>query len=103
MPKYRKKPLVIEAEQLTQDNYDRALEFAFANSNKTQVSVGADEGGQHLVLHTLEGALRVNPGEWIILGIHGELYPCKPDIFDETYEAVEEATGLTEPGEYPVG
>ena len=63
MAKYRKKPLVIEAEQ-----------------TPTRQEV-----------HTLEGVLVANPGDWIITGIKGERYPCKPDIFAATYEPADEA------------
>jgi len=60
--KFRKKPIVIEAYQ-------------------TDVPVE---------IHTLEGTMLARPGDWIITGIKGELYPCKPDIFEATYEPVED-------------
>ena len=41
-------------------------------------------------IHTLEGVMHADPGDWIIRGVQGEFYPCKPDIFEQTYEAVEE-------------
>ena len=47
----------------------------------------ADNGGVNI--HTLEGVMRADPGDWIIKGIKGEFYPCKPDIFAATYEPVE--------------
>ena len=47
--------------------------------------------GQFLDIPTLEGVIRANPGDWIIYGVSGELYPCKPDIFAKTYEPVEVA------------
>ena len=47
-------------------------------------------GNNILVIHTLEGDHRANPGDWIIKGVQGEFYPCKPDIFEETYEAVDD-------------
>jgi len=43
-------------------------------------------------IHTLEGTMYVSPGDWVIKGLRGEFYPCKPDIFKETYEPVEETT-----------
>lgn len=49
-------------------------------------------GADPLILETLEGPLTVSPGDWIIQGVKGELYPCKPDIFATTYEPVEEQT-----------
>lgn len=45
--------------------------------------------GHQLIIQTLEGDHRANPGDWIIKGVQGELYPCKPDIFEATYEPVE--------------
>jgi hypothetical protein len=57
----------------------------------------ADAGGPRMVddgaveIATLEGVMRADPGDWIIRGVKGEFYPCKPDIFDATYEAVTEA------------
>ncbi len=76
MPKFRKRPIVIEAIQFN-GNFDEIESF-----------VGGDaefRDGQLLVA-TLEGPLRAAPGDWIIKGIKGEFYPCKPDIFAETYE-----------------
>ena len=47
------------------------------------------DGSEPLVIHTLEGDMTAMPGDWIITGIEGERYPCKPDIFQMTYEPVE--------------
>ncbi|MDQ3541808.1 MAG: hypothetical protein M3440_14100 [Chloroflexota bacterium] len=80
MPKFRKKPVVIEAEQFT-GNFLKELDFpenfAYAGDMSS------------LVIETLEGNMTANPGDWIIKGVNGEFYPCKPDIFEKTYEAVE--------------
>lgn len=46
--------------------------------------------GEQLLVYTLEGTMEVSKGDWIICGINGELYPCKPDIFEKTYESVED-------------
>jgi hypothetical protein len=46
------------------------------------------EGREPFVIHTLEGDMTAMPGDWIITGVRGEKYPCKPDIFEATYEAV---------------
>jgi len=76
--RYRKKPVVIEAIQFD-GNFDEVEAF-----------VGGDaefRDGQ-LVIATLEGAMRADPHDWIIRGVKGEFYPCKPDIFAATYEAV---------------
>ncbi|EEG24790.1 hypothetical protein EIKCOROL_00563 [Eikenella corrodens ATCC 23834] len=48
------------------------------------------EGELFAKINTLEGVMTASQGDWIIRGIHGELYPCKPDIFEQTYEAVGE-------------
>lgn len=61
MPKFRKRPVVVEAFQI---DYP-------------------------MVIHTLEGDMRADPGDWIITGVNGEQYPCKPDIFEKTYEPAE--------------
>ncbi|MFG3509689.1 hypothetical protein ACGF5F_29775 [Streptomyces sp. NPDC047821] len=80
MPKYRKRPVEIEAIQFT------------GNFSELEKFVGGDaefRGGQ-LVIATLEGAMHASPNDWIIRGVEGEFYPCKPDIFEATYEAVSE-------------
>jgi hypothetical protein len=53
-------------------------------------AVGPDDGYDSaiIVIDTLEGAMGVTPGDWVIKGVQGEFYPCKPDIFDATYEEV---------------
>ena len=85
MPKFRKKPVVIEAIRFMGDNVDDCLDF-----------IGAPrEDGEDLAdfatidIDTLEGTMSTNPGDWIIRGVAGEFYPCKPDIFDATYEPVD--------------
>lgn len=90
MPKFRKKPVVIEAFQITPetrgDNKDwpNWLNEAW---NKDFSEVGAFYPlSTTLLIHTLEGSLVVSMGDWIIRGVKGELYPCKPDIFEATYE-----------------
>lgn len=82
--KYRKKPVVIEA-----------IRNLPADINLIRLFVGDKEplhylGGGKLGIHTLEGVVTANVGDWIIRGVKGELYPCKPDIFEATYEKVEE-------------
>ncbi|MGV9579735.1 hypothetical protein ACWDRZ_24085 [Streptomyces sp. NPDC003509] len=76
MARYRKKPVEIEAVQFT-GNFDELEKF-----------VGGDaefRDGQ-MVIATLEGAMHVSPNDWVIRGVKGEFYPCKPDIFAATYE-----------------
>lgn len=78
--KFRKKPIVIEAEQWS---YDKEVEGVIYKPMPVS--------GLHLMppyIDTLEGRLRVQEGDWIITGVNGEKYPCKPDIFEKTYERV---------------
>jgi len=83
MAKYRKKPVVIEAIQWTGDNLKECLDFMkFSNRTRT---VYRDK----IIIHTLEGAMTASIGDYIIKGVSGEFYPCKPDIFEKTYEKVE--------------
>lgn len=79
--KYRKKPVVIEAVQWTGGNIDEMVTFAgHAMTHEPDFEV--------LIIPTLEGKMRASPMDWIIRGVKNELYPCKPDIFEATYEAV---------------
>jgi hypothetical protein len=78
--KYRKKPVVIEAIQLTFFNIEKVEEFVGGD-------MGKNEKGQ-TVIATLEGAMICSLGDFIIKGVNGEFYPCKPDIFEKTYEKV---------------
>lgn len=80
MAKYRKKPVVIDAVEWTG-------ELSMSVTNLTGFSRISQDGGD-LIIHTLEGDMRANVGDYIIKGVHGECYPCKPDIFAATYEAV---------------
>lgn len=83
MPKYRKKPVVIEAVQYRSG--EQPYEFA---KDVVAGLVRYPEDGTMLI-NTLEGTMTANSGDWIIRGVKGELYPCKPDIFAATYDAVE--------------
>jgi hypothetical protein len=92
MMRYRKKPVIIEAVQWKGNNLAEVIRFTGLHESAMKLtwdqyeSVVAREG---LKIFTLEGPLMALPGDWIIRGVKGELYPCKPDIFDATYEAVE--------------
>ena len=82
--KFRKKPVVIEAEMFSDTKPDLSV----------PAGVCVDMCGPHGIenrphIHTLEGPMLVSNGDWIITGVKGEKYPCKPDIFALTYEAVE--------------
>ena len=97
--KYRKKPVVIEAMRI--DAYTELLPPApwneaggrlwrWLNEHGTVLTAGQeDPGPAYGIVHTLEGKMRAEIGDWIIRGVAGEFYPCKPDIFAATYEAVE--------------
>lgn len=79
MAKFRKKPIVIEAIQYTGDNKQEIIEF-------TEGDADTNTCYNHLTIYTLEGDHKVDIGDWVIKGIAGEFYPCKPDIFVRTYE-----------------
>jgi len=84
--KYRKKPVVIEAIQFTgSESYNRmATEWGTPFEDGTT----SNDLDAWLTITTLEGGHKASPGDWIIKGVKGEFYPCKPDIFAMTYEAV---------------
>lgn len=87
MAKYRKRPVVIEAVQYSPDASDTALLVHLADCIGWQLM---DAG---IAIPTLEGMMVASPGDWIIRGVKGEYYPCKPDIFAATYElAAQEGT-----------
>lgn len=80
MPMFRKKPVVIEAIQYTGENKAEILAFA------TKSYPDHDHGTDSIYIGTLEGDHCASVGDWIIKGVKGEFYPCKPDIFEATYE-----------------
>lgn len=82
MPKFRKKPVTIEAVQWDGNNVEEVFTLGGMRELET------DFLEEDLIVHTIEGDMRASKGDWIIKGVKGEIYPCKPDIFAETYEAV---------------
>jgi hypothetical protein len=92
MTKFRKKPVVIEAIRWDGCNLKEIIAFTGFHQSAKKYSwdeyeeVVRDEG---LKIFTLEGRMDANIGDWIIKGIKGEFYPCKPDIFAATYEPAE--------------
>ena len=97
MAKYRKKPVVIEAVQLTWDTWDEVCQFVGVGRLEDGKPAGTDkdlngkplrDGGPGLLIPTLEGVMLANPGDWIIKGSKSEIYPCKLDIFEAAYEPV---------------
>ncbi len=102
MGKYVKKPVVIEAVRLGWDTWDEMCDFVgVGNLNDGKPMGGYVDSEGHfsitagkdskmaLAIPTLEGLMVGTEGDWIIKGVKGEFYPCKPDIFEETYERVE--------------
>lgn len=83
MPFFRKRPLVIEAFQLPQLDENPTPELVeFLNKMKQEWLM--DDGT--VAIDTLEGTMVASPGDWIIKGVTGEYYPCKPEVFRKTYE-----------------
>lgn len=87
--KFRKKPVVIEAMNFLTNN-----DVGDANMNDIVAWVNSNGGNAHhnstdIYIHTMEGVMCASCGDWIIKGVKGEFYPCKPDIFEATYEAVD--------------
>lgn len=81
--KFRKKPVVIDATRYLHDHG--------GGGNHAEIAhlVDGYEDGDTPYIETLEGRMKVSNGDWIITGVKGERYPCKPDIFEATYEAVD--------------
>ena len=79
--KFRKKPIVVEAVQYFKGVEIDGLEFNWDNNPMTPDEV---------TVVTPEGRVGVSEGSWVVIGVNGELYPCKDDIFQKTYEPVEE-------------
>ena len=89
MPKFRKKPVEIEARIWPGMSYPHItrdiIDWTRGSKTPASIDINADDERQ-LSINTLEGAHWVSPGDWIIKGVKGEFYPCKPDIFALTYE-----------------
>ncbi len=103
MPKFRKKPIVIEAVRVRATDFngqtwddnpfgEPAPEWLMEALRSGDVSPHTRGSTDYAEwdIKTLEGTMNATPGDWIIRGVKGELYPCKPDIFAATYEAVAE-------------
>lgn len=89
--KYRKKPVIIEAIQF-EDTSDRIIEIhEFMGGDTIRVNY-EDKDNPYLKIETLEGTMKASVGDYIIKGVNGEFYPCKPDIFEKTYERVIDET-----------
>ena len=94
--KYRKKPVTIVAHRIGDDGWPDEI-WQGVNDNK--IILHLDRVGHpkrtvgHVEIHTLEGVMRGDVGDYIIKGVQGEFYPCKPDIFAATYDRVPEDEG----------
>lgn len=100
MPKFRKKPVVIEAVQIREDNAHELI-AAFVPNHATPMVVLREEKHPDAPLittgveiQTKEGLMTAGLGWWVIRGIAGELYPCDPDIFAATYEPAADDSSL---------
>ena len=80
MTKYRKRPVVIEAVQWDGNNLIEILQFS--------KDAFMDQDNVTLKIKTLEGVMTASRGDYIVKGVDGEFYPCKPDIFEKTYDEV---------------
>lgn len=89
MAKYRKKPVVVEATRLTKEicEENNSLSKPYTVDGRVMY-ISYDYDGANI--ETLEGAMRADIGDYVITGIKGEKYPCKPDIFEAIYEKVDE-------------
>lgn len=83
MQKFRKKPVVVEAIQYPCEHPALRKCECYKDSRLSCSACGKE------YIETLEGMMIVRPGDWIIKGVQGEFYPCKPDIFEQTYEPME--------------
>lgn len=88
MPLFRKKPVVIEAEHWDDGIIEASRIAEWVNTNGgTAFTIGPDNN-LGIEIDTLEGTMTASPGDWVLKGVQGEFYPCKPDIFAATYEEV---------------
>lgn len=98
MPKFRKRPVVIEAIQYHPgkncEEVAAFLGYDYPVDCDSDLDP-EDHSDQPWLIATLEGTMEASPGDWIIRGVQGEFYPCKPDIFEATYEKVEDDDNLS--------
>jgi hypothetical protein len=94
--KFRKKPVVIEAWHFTDETKNRVLNDVRALNHSIHHDwEGANRDVPCIRIPTLEGEMTASLGDWIIQGVKGELYPCKPDIFEATYDPLPEINSPT--------
>jgi len=110
MAKFRKKPVVIEAEQWNGQPIDGVklvgCKYCWPRACLNAVHSEFGPRPHHGEIETLEGAMQVSPGDWVITGVNGERYPCKPEIFAKTYETANETMccfiGCTAPAVFEI-
>ena len=92
MAQYRKKPVVIEAMQISKNTEYAVLAWSEGKVYASPVLEPGDDNpsGKYWQINTLEGVMIANPNDYIIRGVKGEYYPCKPDIFEMTYESIKQ-------------
>lgn len=90
--KYRKKPVVVDAWKIVPITIDSKIPVWLFNAifSTHEVSEDTDGGEDDYVINTLEGRMHAKKGDYIVRGVQGEIYSCKPDIFEATYEEVKE-------------
>lgn len=87
MTDYRKKPVVIQAFKLGHDDIpDWFMDKVSSCNVRLHLEAGNPPVNGYAHIHTLEGVMRADSGDYVIKGVKGEIYPCKPDIFNETYD-----------------
>jgi hypothetical protein len=91
MGKYKKKPVVIEAVQFLESTKNEAFDFVTCGRTGT-----FERSRPQMRIETLEGPMLASLGDWIIKGVQGEFYPCKPLIFEATYDKVDDDTPVGE-------
>jgi len=95
MPKYRKKPVVIDAVQFDGSNFNEIYRWAVIH-NKSERKFFESRRDNTMGILTKEGMMTANQGDYIIRRVNGEFYPCKPDIFETTYEKVDEQESFSD-------
>lgn len=95
MQKFVKKPVVIEAIQYNGENIEAIEAFV----GKKLSTVMASDVDVKLIIPTLEGDMKASKDDWIIKGVNGEFYPCKPDVFKQSYNMIKENNGILSEGE----
>ena len=80
----------MESQQVSITKVRKASDFIMAKYRKKPIVIEAYQTDKEMIIHTLEGDMKASVGDYIITGLRGEKYPCKPDIFEKSYEKVEE-------------